>query len=107
MSSHVVPVNGPKQEEIPEPQPELTAADRCDKEDCNARAYVRASFIEGDLYFCGHHAKELREKVEPRTILWLDETHFLEEEEKQRGLMSPAEIAAEEARSNRGRETKR
>ena len=35
---------------------ELTALDRCDK--CAARALVRATFLSGELYFCGHHAKE-------------------------------------------------
>ena len=37
-------------------QIELTATDRCDR--CNARALVRATLKSGDLYFCGHHAKE-------------------------------------------------
>jgi hypothetical protein len=35
---------------------ELTALDRCDK--CAARALVRATFLSGELYFCGHHARE-------------------------------------------------
>lgn len=35
---------------------ELTASDRCDK--CTARALIRATFLSGELYFCGHHAKE-------------------------------------------------
>jgi hypothetical protein len=35
---------------------ELTAEDRCDK--CSARALVRATLLNGELYFCGHHAKE-------------------------------------------------
>ena len=35
---------------------ELTALDRCDK--CGARAMVRATLRTGELYFCGHHAKE-------------------------------------------------
>ena len=35
---------------------ELTANDRCDR--CNARAMVRATFGQGELYFCGHHARE-------------------------------------------------
>jgi hypothetical protein len=37
-------------------QVELTATDRCDK--CGARAMVRATLKTGELYFCGHHAKE-------------------------------------------------
>ena len=35
---------------------ELTANDRCDR--CSARAMVRATLKNGELYFCGHHAKE-------------------------------------------------
>lgn len=35
---------------------ELTAHDRCDR--CSARAMVRATFLTGELYFCGHHARE-------------------------------------------------
>jgi hypothetical protein len=34
----------------------LTVRDRCDK--CPAQAMVRASFKTGDLFFCGHHARE-------------------------------------------------
>jgi hypothetical protein len=37
-------------------QKELTAEDRCDR--CTARALVRATLLSGELYFCGHHAKE-------------------------------------------------
>lgn len=36
---------------------ELTAHDRCDK--CGAQAMVRATLLTGELYFCGHHAREL------------------------------------------------
>jgi len=34
----------------------LTAHDRCDR--CGVQARIRASFVSGDLYFCGHHAKQ-------------------------------------------------
>jgi hypothetical protein len=30
--------------------------DRCDK--CGAAAMVRATLLTGELYFCGHHARE-------------------------------------------------
>ena len=36
---------------------ELTANDRCDR--CTARAMVRATFLNGELYFCGHHARQI------------------------------------------------
>ena len=35
---------------------ELTTLDRCDK--FGARAMVRATLRTGELFFCGHHAKE-------------------------------------------------
>lgn len=34
---------------------ELTALDRCDV--CSAAAKVVANFINGELMFCGHHAR--------------------------------------------------
>jgi len=39
---------------------ELTAQDRCDS--CSAAAKVVAKFLNGELMFCGHHAKE-KEKL--------------------------------------------
>lgn len=33
----------------------LTANDRCDAKDCGAQAYVKATGVTGELYFCGHH----------------------------------------------------
>lgn len=35
---------------------ELTALDRCDS--CSAAAKVVFTFLNGELMFCGHHAKE-------------------------------------------------
>lgn len=34
----------------------LTAKDRCDA--CGAEAKVRATFITGELLFCGHHSRK-------------------------------------------------
>lgn len=34
----------------------LNAFDRCDK--CGAQALVRATLVSGELYFCGHHARQ-------------------------------------------------
>jgi len=42
-------------------QEEFTALDRCDK--CGAQAKVRAILLNGDLMFCGHHAREISEKL--------------------------------------------
>lgn len=39
----------------------LTARDRCDK--CAAQAMVRAKLNSGELYFCGHHAREMGEPL--------------------------------------------
>lgn len=35
---------------------EITTLDRCDV--CSAAAKVVATFLNGELMFCGHHAKE-------------------------------------------------
>lgn len=35
---------------------QLTALDRCDS--CSAAAKVVATFINGELMFCGHHARK-------------------------------------------------
>lgn len=45
----------------PEIFPEITLSDRCDR--CGAAAQVRAVFLEGDLYFCGHHARKFNETL--------------------------------------------
>lgn len=34
----------------------IEVSDRCDK--CGAQAKVRATLVNGELYFCGHHARE-------------------------------------------------
>ena len=34
----------------------ISPQDRCDK--CGAQAKVRATLVNGELYFCGHHARE-------------------------------------------------
>ena len=43
---------------------DLKIADRCDR--CQAQAFVLVNFMEGELYFCGHHFNDhelmLREK---------------------------------------------
>lgn len=37
----------------------LTANDRCDSTACSAQAYVKATGVTGDLYFCGHHYEKV------------------------------------------------
>ena len=35
----------------------LTALDRCDR--CGAAAMIRATLANGELYFCGHHGRQI------------------------------------------------
>ncbi|CAB4179474.1 hypothetical protein UFOVP1033_135 [uncultured Caudovirales phage] len=39
----------------------MSALDRCDK--CGAQALVRATLANGQLYFCGHHGREISDKL--------------------------------------------
>ena len=39
----------------------ITTSDRCDR--CGAQAYVRATLVSGELYFCGHHGRELSREL--------------------------------------------
>jgi len=55
--------------------PLLTGLDRCDS--CGAQAYVRVRLQSGELYFCGHHAGQVKAALEPIALEWLDETDRL------------------------------
>lgn len=44
----------------------LTLLDRCDK--CGAAAMVRATLINGPLYFCGHHARQVARELVGQSI---------------------------------------
>lgn len=59
----------------------LTAQDRCDV--CGARAYVRASFADGELLFCAHHAHEYMGSLKKVATSIQDETDVLRKEERQ------------------------
>ena len=39
----------------------LNALDRCDK--CGAQAMMRATLANGELYFCGHHGREISQSL--------------------------------------------
>ncbi len=54
---------------------QLTGLDRCDL--CGAQAYVRVTLATGELYFCGHHATEFRDKLAESVVAWHDETDRL------------------------------
>ena len=56
---------------------ELTAQDRCDV--CSAAAKVIASFLHGELMFCGHHAKDKKDSLIAKAISLLDPDNFLGE----------------------------
>lgn len=55
--------------------PELSALDRCDS--CGAQAYVRVRLQSGELFFCGHHAGQVKPALAPTALEWLDETDRL------------------------------
>jgi len=45
---------------------ELTLEDRCDS--CSAAAKVIATFLNGELLFCGHHARKNLEALKAKAI---------------------------------------
>lgn len=51
---------------IPTEDRELKATDRCDS--CSAAAKIIATFINGELLFCGHHAKEKQKALLSKAI---------------------------------------
>lgn len=54
---------------------ELTLEDRCDA--CSAAAQVVATFLHGELMFCGHHAKEKREALLTKSATLFDPNNFI------------------------------
>ena len=44
----------------------ITFEHRCDK--CGAQAMVRATLANGELYFCGHHAREAGSSLVMKSI---------------------------------------
>lgn len=44
----------------------LKVSDRCDR--CTAQAKVRATLASGELYFCGHHARETGNKLVMQSV---------------------------------------
>ena len=45
---------------------ELTANDRCDT--CTAQARVVATFLNGELLFCGHHARNIKDMLKLKAV---------------------------------------
>ena len=54
---------------------ELTLADRCDA--CPAAAQVVVTFINGELMFCGHHAKNNAESFKLKAVTIFDPNNFI------------------------------
>ncbi len=52
----------------------LTSNDRCDQ--CNAAAKVIATFMNGQLMFCGHHAKS-QKLIKEKALSIYDPDGFL------------------------------
>lgn len=48
----------------------LTANDRCDS--CSAAARVVATFLNGELMFCGHHARGMKDVLRTRAVTVYD-----------------------------------
>lgn len=48
------------------PERELTLQDRCDS--CSAAAKVIATFLNGELLFCGHHARSMHESLKVKAV---------------------------------------
>ena len=61
--------------ETPVVEKPLVAADRCDK--CGAGARVRATLITGELYFCGHHAREAGYALTLKSVTIYDPEGFI------------------------------
>jgi hypothetical protein len=48
----------------------MSALDRCDQ--CGAQALVRATLANGELYFCGHHGREIKNKLIASSLVVYD-----------------------------------
>lgn len=55
--------------DLPDPYPELTRSDRCDR--CGAQAYFRYLFKTGDLLFCRHHQKTYKASLDSMPVVSL------------------------------------
>jgi hypothetical protein len=54
---------------------QLTAQDRCDA--CSAAAQVIVTFINGELMFCGHHAKDKADSLKLKSVTIFDPNNFI------------------------------
>ena len=54
---------------------DITALDRCDS--CGAQAKVIVTFLNGELMFCGHHARGLSTALTNKSISIYDPDKFI------------------------------
>ena len=54
---------------------QLTAQDRCDA--CSADAQVIVTFLNGELMFCGHHAKDKADSLKLKSVNIFDPNNYL------------------------------
>jgi hypothetical protein len=54
---------------------QLTAQDRCDA--CSAAAQVIVTFLNGELMFCGHHAKDKADSLKLKSVNIFDPNNYL------------------------------
>lgn len=54
----------------------LTKKDICDK--CTAPAKVIATFVNGELMFCGHHARFVRKSLQLKSVSIYDPENELD-----------------------------
>lgn len=53
----------------------VTALDRCDS--CGASAKVIVTFLNGELMFCGHHARKMSKELISKSISIYDPDEFI------------------------------
>lgn len=58
-------------DELAQLEEPLKIADRCDR--CGAQAFVRATFLNGELLFCAHHFAEKEEAICAQSVHIYDE----------------------------------
>jgi hypothetical protein len=59
----------------------ITAEHRCDK--CGAAAKVRATLLNGELYFCGHHARKAGDSLLVTAVKVFDPESVLDDSSRE------------------------
>lgn len=58
--------------------PTLNGKDRCDSGKCGARAAVKVTGLQGELFFCGHHFAKHEDALASWAFETLDERWVLD-----------------------------